>query len=101
MKMSGLTNPVISTPPGRSTRNDSRQTGASSGQNTFDTGLTITSKLASGEGAQVAHVAEHGADGQALAGGDLLVPGELRGGVVEHGHVRARRRQHRSLLAAA
>src|SRR5262245_31553625 len=49
MKMSGLTNPVISTPPGRNTRNDSRQTGASSGQNTFDTRLTTASKLASGK----------------------------------------------------
>ena len=33
----------------RSTRDASRQTGARSGQNTFDTGLNTTSKLASGK----------------------------------------------------
>ena len=47
--MSGFMNPASRMPPGRSTRNDSRQTGASSGQNTFDTGLNTTSKLASGK----------------------------------------------------
>jgi hypothetical protein len=53
------------------------------------------------EGAQVPHVAEHGPDGQAVPGGHLLVAGELPGRVVEHGDVRARGGEHRSLLTAA
>lgn len=35
MKMSGFMNPAIKIPPGRSTRNDSRQTGTRSGQDTW------------------------------------------------------------------
>jgi hypothetical protein len=76
MYRSGLRKPVSSRPPGRSTRKHSRQTGARSGQKTFDTGLNTRSK---GEGAQVPHVTEHGPDGQAVPGRDLLVAAELPG----------------------
>ncbi len=47
MYKSGLVNPVSSKPAGRSTRKHSRQTGARSGQKTFDTGLKTRSKLLS------------------------------------------------------
>jgi hypothetical protein len=36
-------------------------------------------EAAVGEGAQVPHVAKHGPDDQAIAGGHLLVAGELPG----------------------
>jgi hypothetical protein len=47
MYRSGLVKPVSSRPAGRSTRKHSRQTGARSGQNVFDTGLKTRSKLES------------------------------------------------------
>ena len=95
-------NPYIRIPPGRSTANDSRQTGASSGQNTLDTGLNTTSKLASGNALRSRMSAKHRADVQFLPlGGHLLVAAELPGRVVEDGHAGTRRRQHRPLLAAA
>ena len=51
-KISGFMNPASRTPPGRSTRNASRQTGARSGQNTFDTGWNTRSKVTRREGAE-------------------------------------------------
>jgi hypothetical protein len=54
-----------------------------------------------GKHAQVPHVAEHGADGQSLPGGHLLVAAQLPWRVVEHGHSRTRCREHRPLLPPA
>jgi len=44
MNKSGFMNPASNTPAGRKTRQHSRQTGARSGQNRFDTGLKTRSK---------------------------------------------------------
>src|ERR1019366_3399746 len=58
-------------------------------------------KAGIGEDSEIAHVAEHGEDRQALPGGHLFVATELPGRVVENGYGCARRRQHWPLLSPA
>lgn len=54
-----------------------------------------------GEGVQIAHVALHRTQLQSITCRDPAVLLELAIGQIEHGHLRAGRRQHRCLLATA
>lgn len=47
---------------------------------------------------QICHVAEDGADGQALARGNRVILGQLRRAVVNHGHPGAAGSEYRPLL---
>ncbi|KAG0732024.1 hypothetical protein G6F23_014728 [Rhizopus arrhizus] len=58
-------------------------------------------ETAVGEGVQIAHVALHRAQLQAIARGDLTVLLQLPVGQVEHGDISAGRGQYRRLLSTA